>query len=457
MVAEKLYENLATLLGEGTISRTSGDIQEHGQDESAHTGHLPDVVVWPRNRQDVQAVVGWANEHHVPVTAWGAGTSVEGNPIPVQGGIVLDFREMNEILAIHETDFQVTVQPGVLYKDMNRKLGKLGLFFAPDPGANASIGGMIANNAAGVRTVKYGATKDNVLALEVVLANGEVVHTGSRSPKQSSGYDLTHLFAGSEGTLGIITEATLQLAPLPEHYSAAVAAFPEVAQAADAIYRIMACGLEPSAMEILDTYCVHLLNREEHLGLEETPTIIMEFCDASVSGLEERLTMVEEICRDVGCMTFDSGVGRDERARLWEARHRLFEILVRSHPGQTWILSDMGVPISAFPEMVHRARELSEAAGVKGVINGHAGDGNIHATYFFPPEDLETRAKVERVVGDLTETALTLGGTSTGEHGVGLGKQKFMVREHGTEGVALMKSLKATLDPNNILNPGKIF
>jgi len=457
MDAEKLKESLVALVGEESVSQTSGDIQEHSQDESAHAAHLPDVVVWPRNREDVQAVLRWANEHGVPVTAWGAGTSVEGNPIPVHGGIVLDFREINQIIAIHETDFQVTVEPGVLYKDMNHKLGKVGLFFAPDPGANASIGGMVANNAAGVRTVKYGATKDNVLALEVVLASGEVVRTGSRSTKQSSGYDLTHLFVGSEGTLGIITQATLQLAPLPEHYSAAVAAFPEVAQAAEAIYRIMACGLEPSAMEILDTYCVHLLNREEDLGFEETPTVIMEFCDASVSGLEERLSMVEEICQDVGCLTFDGGVGRTERERLWEARHRLFEILVRSHPGQTWILSDMGVPISAFPQMVHRARELSESAGLKGVINGHAGDGNIHATYFFDAEDSATRKKVERVVEELTETALSLGGTSTGEHGVGLGKQKYMLREHGAEGVALMQSLKNTLDPNNILNPGKIF
>jgi D-lactate dehydrogenase (cytochrome) len=457
MNVDDLINQLSSFLDASQVSKSSGDIQEHGQDQSSHSGHTPDVIVWPRTREDVQGIARLANELEVPLTAWGAGTSVEGNPIPVHGGIVVDFRDMNRILDVHETDFQVTVEPGVLYKDMNHELGKAGLFFAPDPGANASIGGMVANNAAGVRTVKYGATKDNVLALEVVLANGDVIETGSRSPKQSCGYDLTHLFTGSEGTLGIITKATLQLAPLPEHYSAAVAAFPEVTQAAEAIYQIMACGLEPSAMEILDTYCVELLNREENLGFSETPTIIMEFCDASVPGLEERLAMVKEICQEVGSVSFDSGVGREERERLWEARHRLFEILVRCHPGQTWVLSDMGVPISGFPDMVYKARELNKKAGLKGIINGHAGDGNIHTTYFFDEDDGETTEKVSAIVEELTEMALSLGGTSTGEHGVGLGKQKYMLREHGVEGVALMQSLKNTLDPKGILNPGKIF
>lgn len=457
MPLDTIEQSLIELLGPEHVSVSNGDIQEHGQDQSSHAGHLADVVVWPQHREDVQAVLRFANDNRIPVTAWGAGTSVEGNPIPVHGGIVMDFRDMNRIIKIHETDFQVTVEPGVLYKDMNRELGKQGLFFAPDPGANASVGGMVANNAAGVRTVKYGATKDNVLALEVVLANGEVIQTGSRSPKQSSGYDLTHLFLGSEGTLGIVTEATLKLAPLPEHYSAAVAAFDEVTEAADAIYRIMACGLEPSAMEILDTYCVHLLNTEDGVELKETPTIIMEFCDASVPGLEERMAMVKEICSEVGCTTFDSGVGRNERERLWEARHRLFEILVRNHPGQTWTLSDMGVPISGFSEMVHSARRLSEQAGLKGIINGHAGDGNIHTTYFYDADDHETVRKVADVVEKLTDVALSLGGTSTGEHGVGLGKRKYMLREHGEAGLTLMQQLKTTLDPNNILNPGKIF
>jgi D-lactate dehydrogenase (cytochrome) len=199
------------------------------------------------------------------------------------------------------------------------------------------------------------------------------------------------------------------------------------------------------------------LNREENLGFSETPTIIMEFCDASVSGLKERLTMVKDICEEVGSVSFDSGVGREERERLWEARHRLFEILVRCHPGQTWVLSDMGVPISGFPDMVYKARELNEKAGLKGIINGHAGDGNIHTTYFFDEDDQETTDKVTAIVEELTELALSLGGTSTGEHGVGLGKQKYMLQEHGEEGVAVMQSLKNTLDPKGILNPGKIF
>jgi len=457
MDIKTLVEHLHIELEESQVSVSRGDIQEHSSDQSSHAANAPDVVVWPRNREDVQYVAKIANEMDIPVTAWGAGTSVEGNPIPMKGGVVVDFRDMNQIIEVYETDFQVEVEPGILYKDMNHELGKVGLFFAPDPGANASIGGMIANNAAGIRTVKYGATKDNVLALEVVLANGDVINTGSRSAKQSAGYDLTHVFAGSEGTLGIMTRATLQLAPLPEHYSAAVAAFPDVTDAAEAVYQIMACGLEPSAMEILDTYCVELLNREEKLGLSEAPTIIMEFCDASVAGLEERLAMVQELCLELGAVSFDSGVGRDERERLWEARHRLFEILVRCHPGQTWVLSDMGVPISGFSDMVIHARDLNKQHDMDGIVFGHAGDGNIHTLYFYDADDQDSMDKVARITGELTDLALTLGGTSTGEHGIGLGKQQYMLREHGEEAVAIMRSLKDTLDPKGILNPGKIF
>ncbi len=452
-----LLDALHSAVPRDRVSVRSADLDEHARDQSSHPGHRPDIVVWPKSTEEVQAVVRAACASETPVTAWGAGTSLEGNPIPMQGGVVLDFRLMNNIVEIHEGDFQVTVEPGILYKDLNQTLGKQGLFFAPDPGANASIGGMIANNAAGVRTVKYGATRDNVLALEIVLANGEVVRTGSRATKQSCGYDLTHLFVGSEGTLGIVTKATLKLAPLPEHFSAAIVAFPTVEQASQTVFDVVAHGLEPAAMEILDTYCVEIINRAEKMAWHESPTLLMEFTGPSESALHERMDVVREICAENGSETFQSGVGRDERERLWKMRHRFFETLVQSHPGQTWLISDICVPVSQFPALVVKAREVASKRGILGVINGHAGDGNIHTTYFFNANDEVTRGKVRDANDELQRFALTVGGTSTGEHGVGVGKRKYMIAEHGAPAVTLMREIKRALDPKNILNPGKIF
>ncbi|HIC90329.1 MAG TPA: FAD-binding protein [Anaerolineae bacterium] len=451
------FEALQSIVTPARVSAALADRAQHGRDQSSYPEHLPDLIVWPQTTAEVSAVLRYANEKCLPVTAWGAGTSLEGNPIPIYGGIVLDFQLMNQILEIHPSDFQVVVQPGVLYQDMNRVLARYGLFFAPDPGANASIGGIVANNAAGIRTVKYGATKDNVLALEVVLANGEVIRTGCRSVKQSSGYDLTHLFVGSEGTLGIVTEATLKLAPLPEHFSAAVASFPTVNHAAEAVFSIIGAGLEPAALELLDTTAVVMINDEEGIDLVVRPHLFMEFDGASEATLGEELTLIEAICHDHRCQSYQAGVGRDARAKLWKARHQLLEIAVRKHPGHSYLLSDVAVPISQYPTLVAYAAETMTELGVDGLIVGHAGDGNMHTAIFFPPDDAAARAKAEQVNSRLVERALVLGGTSTGEHGVGLGKQEYMLQEHGEAALNLMRQLKATLDPNGILNPGKVL
>ncbi len=448
---------LESIVGPERVSTAQADRAQHARDESSHPEHLPDVVAWPQTTAEVSAILRHANEARLPVTAWGAGTSLEGNPIPTHGGLVLDFRLMNQIIEIHENDFQVTVQPGVLYQDMNKVLARSGLFFAPDPGANASIGGMVANNAAGIRTVKYGATKDNVLALEVVLANGQVIRTGSRSVKQTSGYDLTHLFIGSEGTLGIVTEATLKLAPLPEHFSAIVAAFPTVNDAAQAVSEIIGAGLEPAALELLDVTAVKIINTEEGIDLIVAPNLFMEFNGASEAALREELAMAETICHDNNCQHYQDGVGRQERARLWEARHQLFETAVRSHPGQSYFITDVAVPISRYPALVAYAAEIVTELKVRGLIIGHAGDGNMHTILFFPPDDATAQANAQLVNSRLVERALALDGTSTGEHGVGLGKQKFMLQEHGEAALNLMRQIKATLDPNGILNPGKVL
>ncbi|MEM9775832.1 MAG: FAD-binding oxidoreductase, partial [Chloroflexota bacterium] len=257
---ENILNAMHQIVGHEHASSSDSIVHNHGKDQSSHSRRLPDVVVWPSNSQEVSEIVKYAAANQVAITGWGAGSSLEGNSIPLKGGIVINFGRMNSILKIHDGDFQVTVQPGIFYKDMNKQLAKNGLFFAPDPGANASVGGMIANNAAGTRTVKYGATRDNVLALEAVLPNGEIIRTGSRSIKQSAGYDLTHLIVGSEGTLGLVTEATLKLHPLPEHFSAVLATFESSNEAANAVYGVIGSGVGPAALELLDSEAVRFMN-----------------------------------------------------------------------------------------------------------------------------------------------------------------------------------------------------
>jgi D-lactate dehydrogenase (cytochrome) len=370
---------------------------------------------------------------------------------------VIDFGRMNRILSIYAEDFQVRVQPGILYKDMNRMLGQHGLFFAPDPGANASIGGMIANNAAGTRTPKYGATRDNVLALEVVLANGDVIRTGSRSVKQSAGYDLTRLFIGSEGTLGLITEATLKLAPLPEHFSAAITSFLTTEAAAQAVFSIMGSGLTPAALELLDPATIAALNDAGQLDLPVAPTLFLEFHGASEATLAVEMELVKEICHESGCRTFTSGLGREARDRLWEARHRLGELLFRAYPEHGYLITDVAVPVSRYPELVADASAaLRHLDGVRGFIFGHAGDGNMHTLVVFPNTVVEYE-RVEREFNDrVVEKAIALGGTCTGEHGVGIGKRKYMRLEHGEAAMNVMRRLKEFFDPHGILNPGKV-
>ncbi len=454
---KQLREDLIAIFGMERVSVAESVRGLHSHDASSHAPVLPDAVVWPESTDEVSALARYANARGVPLVGWGAGTSIEGNPIPLRGGVVVDFSRMNRILAIHEADFQVTVQPGVLYQDMNKILARYGLFFAPDPGANASIGGMVANNAAGIRTVKYGATRDNVLALEVVLANGDVMRTGSRSVKQSAGYDLTHLIVGSEGTLGLVTEATLKLAPLPEHFSAITAAFPSVEAAAQAVFEIIGGGLGPAALELLDGDTVRILAEEGGFDLAPTPNLFMEFSGASPAALEETLGMAEEICRGLGCTRFMPGMGRDARNKLWNARHHLFETLVRYYAGYTYLLTDSAVPISAYPELVAFGSRLGQELALDVGFVGHAGDGNLHTTIFFPPDDPDVRARAEQFNEEMVRKAIALGGTCTGEHGVGIAKRKYLELEYGPTAVQVMRQIKQVLDPNNILNPGKVL
>ena len=440
----------------GTEAVSAGDSARdlHSHDESFHTPVRPDIVVWPRSTEAVSGVVRWAYDKGVPVTPWGAGTSMEGNPIPVRGGVVVSLQEMTRVLEIREQDFQVDVEAGVIYKALNEKLGRLGLLFPPDPGASATIGGMIGNNASGIRTVGYGATRDYVTRLTVVLPGGEVIRTGNRARKSSSGYDLCGLFTGAEGTLGIVTEATLELEGLPACVTAARAAFPTVDDATATVYQIMSSGLVPSAMELLDTEVVKVLNRDRGTALDESPTLLMEFFGYSEKGLAEEIAFVEAICNENHCSVIDKGIGREERNRLWEIRHLTAESIKRANPGRELLVMDVAVPISRFGEMIRTIKV--EVADLTAYVFGHAGDGNIHVVVMDDPSDEVRWSRVERANDRIVREALAAGGTCTGEHGVGVGKRRFLEEEHG-ESRAVMRAIKDALDPRGLMNPGKIF
>ncbi|MCX8110707.1 MAG: FAD-binding oxidoreductase [Syntrophorhabdaceae bacterium] len=454
MIDEKILKELRLILGDDGVSTGQSVRELHSHDESFHTPVLPDVVVFPNSKDDVSRIVRVANDNNIPITPWGVGTSLEGNPIPVDKGICIDFQKMNKVLAIRKEDFQVDVQVGVIYKDLNKILSRYGLFFPPDPGAAATIGGMIGNNASGIRTVKYGATKDCIMKIKVVLADGSVIDVGSRARKSSSGYNLCALFIGSEGTLGIVTEATLRLVGLPGGYTALRAVFPDVINATDTVFQVMSSGLMPAAMEFLDSDVMAVLNKDRGLKLHEMPTLLMEFHGYNEEGLKPELAFVEDICRENRCIFLDKGIGATERARLWEMRHLTFESIKRSHPGLLPLIMDVAVPLSRYSEMVGYIKK--EINGLKAYVFGHAGDGNIHVIVMDNPEDRVRWNRVEEINERIVLKALSLEGTCTGEHGVGIGKRHFLKIEHG-DSLEFMKRVKKMFDPKGILNPGKFF
>ncbi|MEO1290475.1 MAG: FAD-binding oxidoreductase [Chloroflexota bacterium] len=445
--------NLSQIVGQDNISTGDSERQLHSRDQSFHEPHLPDVVVWASTAQEVADTLALANEYHVPVTAWGAGSSLEGNPIPVHGGILLDMSKMNKIIAIHADDFQVTVQAGKPRKDLNRELAKYGLFFPPDPGANATIGGMLANNAAGIRTVKYGASKDNVLKMQVALADGRLIEVGSRSVKQSAGYNLLQLFVGSEGTLGIITEATLKLAPIPQFRTTMIATFATVEAAIEAVVAIRGSGIDVAALEFLDTIAVTMLI-QSGVEIEPNHTLFMEVHTAHESSMQADIDLVNEICEEFDCISFLPIQDYTEQGKLWEARHGSYETIVRLNPDKQFQVMDVAVPISAYPEIIEFGKQLLDEYNIQATMIGHAGDGNIHFTLPYSNED--ELAIIKHINSLVITKALELGGTATGEHGVGIGKKAYMSDEHG-EAVDVMRMLKQTLDPNGILNPSKVI
>ena len=447
---------LSAMVGPDRFSTGRSNRELHLHDISFHQGTLPAGIIWPESTEEVAAILAWAYDRGVPVTPWGAGTSTEGNPVPTRGGLVVDLTRMNRVLEIRPQDLQADVEPGVLRKELNRQAGRHGLFFPPDPGADATIGGMIANNASGVQTVKYGATRDYVMRLTVVLPQGAVIHTGCKAPKSSAGLDLTRLFVGSEGTLGIVTEACLRLTGLPSHVLAATIRFPDLASASKTVALMIGSGLGPAALELLPPELIGLMNREKGLGLPEEPSLFCEFHGISDAHLKETAALARELCEECGAVGFQYATGEAERKNLWRARHEAWETIHRAHPKKETLIVDAAVPISQYPEMVVFSQELVERHGVAGYVFGHAGDGNLHVVLVGDPADVQEWSRLEAVNHAIVEKAVMVGGTCTGEHGVGIGKRKFMELEHG-EGFQLMRRIKNLIDPKGLMNPGKIF
>ncbi|MHB0857496.1 MAG: FAD-binding oxidoreductase [Anaerolineae bacterium] len=457
VVTEQDILALQSVVGQENVSVRGADLEAHSIDESWFEPCLPDVVVWPTSEQQIVGVVRYAYEHAIPLVAWSGGSSLEGNPVPVCGGIILALYRMNKVLEIREDDLQVVVEPGIIYDALNAQLGRKGLFFPPAPGSAdvATIGGMVANNSSGMRAVKYGVTRDYVLKLKVVLPDGRLITVGTNAKKSSSGYDLVGLFVGSEGTLGIVTEITLQVMGLPEKVASVVAAFEDLSSATTTVYEAVRYGLDPSAIELMDPLTVAATNRQQNLELRETPTLFVEF-HGTESGVLEQVAYLRELCEDNGCVEVSDATTPEAREKLWLARSEARESIKSSHPGCAMISGDICVPISRFVEMVEFVSDLREKLGLPIYCFGHAGDGNLHTEIIVRKEMAEEFALGNRGTDEIVRHALELGGTATGEHGVGLGKRDFMVQEHG-EALNVMRAIKAVLDPKGIMNPGKIF
>ncbi len=447
---------LSTFVDPDRFSTGQSNRELHIKDISPHRGKLPAGIIWPMTTREVSTILAYTYAQGIPVTPWGAGTSTEGNPLPMQGGLVMDMTRMNRIIAIRPQDLQADVQPGVFRKTLNQHTGRSGLFFPPDPGADATIGGMIANNASGVQTIKYGATRDYVMRLVVVLPDGRVIHTGGKAHKSSSGYDLTRLFVGSEGTLGVVTEATLKLAGIPVVHLAATATFDSLEAASETVAVLMGSGLAPAALELLTPELIALMNREKDLGLDEKPSLFCEFHGISEAALNETAALAEALCRDGGALGFKTGVKERERKELWRARHEAWETIHRAYPGRETLIVDAAVPISSYPQMVLFSQQQLDEKKAVGFVFGHAGDGNLHVVLVGDPADDEAWASLEAINHDIVHRAVDVGGTCTGEHGIGVGKRQFMRLEHG-EGYELMKQIKDLMDPKGLMNPGKMF
>jgi D-lactate dehydrogenase (cytochrome) len=450
-----LVAELAALLGSERVSTNAAILERHGRDESYHPAHAPDVVAFAQSTEEVAAIVNLARKHDAPVIPFGVGTSLEGQVAALEGGISIDLSRMNAILEVNAEDLDVKVQAGVTRKQLNAHLRDTGLFFPIDPGADATLGGMAATRASGTNAVRYGTMRENVLGLTVVLADGRVIQTGGRSRKSAAGYDLTRLFVGSEGTLGIITEVTLRLYGIPEAMSAAICAFPTIADAVNTVIATIQLGVPVARIELLDEVQIGASNAYSRLDLEVAPTLFFEF-HGTENGVKEQSETVSAIGADFGMGGYRWAAKAEDRNKLWEARHNALYSCLALRPGAKAWATDACVPISRLADCILETRKDIDEAGLLAPIVGHVGDGNFHVTVILDPDDPKELKQVHDFVERLALRAIAMGGTCTGEHGVGTGKIPFLQAEHG-DAVAVMRQLKQALDPENRMNPGKVF
>lgn len=445
---------LRDLLGD-RLSTGQSVREIHGRDEAYSTPALPDGVAFPESTHEVSEIMKICSAHKVPVVPFGIGTSLEGHVIPIHGGISVDTSRMNKVLEIHESDLDAVVQPGVTRTQLNDNLRATGLMFTVDPGADATLGGMASTRASGTNTVRYGTMRENVLALEVVLPDGRVINTGSRARKSSAGYDLTHLFVGSEGTLGIITALTVRLFGRPDTELSATCAFETIDDAVNTVIMAIQMGLPMARIELLDEVQIKGMNIfNPDLNLPEKPHLFLEF-HGSDAGVKEQVDLFESIAEEFGVSDFDWATKLEDRERLWQARHNAYYAGKSLRKGCEGVVTDCCVPISALAGCIARTKELIAKSGLIAPIVGHVGDGNYHLLILIDPDNVDEMARAKQLASEVNRTALSFGGTVTGEHGVGIGKKKYMVEEHG-EAYLLMAQLKQSIDPLNIMNPGKL-
>lgn len=453
-MADATFWQEAQVIFGNRISKKRTDCESHGQSETWFPLTPPEAVVFPETTEEVAALTKICAAHRVALVGWGAGTSLEGHALAVAGGIVVDFSRMNRVLEVRAEDRLVRVEPGITREALNAELRATGLFFPVDPGANASLGGMAATRASGTTTVRYGSMRDNVAGLSVVLADGRVIRTGSGAAKSASGYDLTALMLGSEGTLGLITELTLRLHGQPEAVSSAVCAFERFEAAVETVQHVIQLGIEVARIEFVDEDIARIFNKMNGTTLPETPHLMVEF-HGSEAGVAEASERFGEVVAEMGGADFQWATTTEDRNRLWKMRHGAYSACIASRPGCMGLVTDVCVPISRLAEAVAQARAMIAAAGLTGPILGHVGDGNFHAILLLDRENPAELATAKQVAHDLAAIALAMGGTITGEHGIGLGKRAMMAEEHG-DAWAVMGAIKAALDPLNILNPGKL-
>jgi len=450
---QSVVGELRTLLGE-RVSVSPAVREHHGKDESYFPYAPPDAVVFPESTEEVRDVVDICRRHRVPMIPYGVGTSLEGHILAIRGGVCIDMSRMNQVLAVHEEDLDAVVQAGVTRKQLNEYIKHTGLFFPIDPGADATLGGMSATRASGTNAVRYGTMRENVLSLKVVLGDGRIIQTARRAKKSSAGYDLTRLFVGSEGTLGIITEVTVKLHPVQAAMSAALCAFPAIEGAAKTVIQTLQMGVPIARSELLCATTMAALNRYNKMSYREAPTLLLEFHGTEASVIEQAET-VQEIARDNGGLDFQWATKAEERSKLWEARHHAYFACLQLKPGARALSTDVCVPISRLAECIVETAKDIEKASMPIPLFGHVGDGNFHCVILVDPNNEADVAEAKAFNVRVVKRALAMEGTCTGEHGIGIGKQSYLAEELG-EAVDLMRDLKRTFDPENLLNPGKI-